>query len=51
LIELQSDYQAWLDALPDNLTNSITADTLQVICDLDLSELANVEPPRGFGRD
>jgi hypothetical protein len=51
LVELQSDYQAWLDALPENLTNSITADTLQVICDLDLSELANVEPPRGFGRD
>ena len=51
LIELQSEYQAWLDALPENLSNSATADTLQMICELDLSELANVEPPRGFGRD
>ena len=51
LIELQSDYQAWLDALPENLANSITADALQMICELDLSELANAEPPRGFGRD
>jgi hypothetical protein len=51
LIELQSEYQAWLDALPKNLTSSPTADTLQMICELDLSELANVEPPRGFGRD
>jgi hypothetical protein len=51
LIELQSEYQSWLDALPENLTSSPTADTLQMICELDLSELANVEPPRGFGRD
>ena len=51
LIELQSDYQAWLDALPENLANSIAADRLQMICELDLSELTNVEPPRGFGRD
>jgi len=28
-----------------------TADTLQAICDLDLSDLESVEPPRGFGRD
>ncbi len=51
LVELQSEYQAWLDALPENLANSATADTLQMICELDLSDLANVEPPRGFGRD
>jgi hypothetical protein len=51
LIELQSEYQEWLDALPANLANSATADTLQVICELDLADLANVEPPRGFGRD
>jgi len=24
---------------------------LQAICDLDLSELEAIEPPRGFGRD
>ncbi len=51
LIDLQSEYQTWLDALPANLVNSATADALQMICDLDILELANVEPPRGFGRD
>ena len=51
LLELQGDYQAWLDALPENLADSATADALRVICDLDLSELASVESPRGFGRD
>jgi hypothetical protein len=30
---------------------SPTADALHEICDLDLSELTSVEPPRGFGRD
>ena len=51
LVDLQGEYQAWLDALPSNLVDSATADALRVICDLDLSELASVEPPRGFGRD
>ncbi len=51
LVELQSEYQAWLDALPESLATSATADALQMICELDLSEIANVEPPRGFGRD
>jgi hypothetical protein len=51
LLDLQNDYQAWLDAVPESLADSATADALRVICDLDLTELANVEPPRGFGRD
>ncbi len=51
LLELQVGYQAWLDALPDNLADSATADALRAICELELSELACVEPPRGFGRD
>ena len=51
LLELQIDYQAWIDALPENLAVSATADALHEICDLDLSELTSVEPPRGFGRD
>jgi len=42
---------AWLDSLPDNLAESATADALRSICDLDLSELQGIEPPRGFGRD
>jgi hypothetical protein len=51
LVELQTDYRAWLDALPENLAESPTADALRAICDFDLSELESLEPPRGFGRD
>ena len=47
----QGDYQSWLDALPSSLADSATADALRAICDLDLSELQGIEPPRGFGRD
>ena len=51
LVELQAEYQAWLDSLPESLAESATAEALRAICDLDLSELESVEPPRGFGRD
>jgi len=51
LQELQAVYQAWLDALPENLMEGATADALREICDLDLLALTSVEPPRGFGRD
>jgi hypothetical protein len=37
--------------LPDNLQESVTAQALQAIDELDLDELAAIEPPRGFGRD
>jgi len=51
LLVLQGHYAAWLEALPDNLQDSATADALRAICDLDLSELQAAEPPKGFGRD
>jgi hypothetical protein len=51
LVELQGEYRDWLDALPPSLENSATAEALRAICDLDLSDLESVEPPRGFGRD
>jgi hypothetical protein len=51
LVELQAEYQAWLDTLPPSLEGSATAEALRAVCDLDLSELESVEPPRGFGRD
>ena len=51
LMELQAGYQSWLDALPENLADTATADRLRIVCELDLSELASSEPPRGFGRD
>ena len=51
LTELQAQYAAWLDALPDNLQDSATADILRVLCEHDLTDLQAIDPPRGFGRD
>jgi hypothetical protein len=51
LLELQDEYQGWLDNLPDNLTESVLAHKLEAICMLDLAALESIEPPRGFGRD
>ena len=51
LTTVQAQCVAWLEALPNSLHESATAEALQEICDLDLSELQAVEPPRGFGRD
>ena len=50
LLELQAGYQQWLDGLPESLADTLTADALQAVCDLDLSGL-EIDPPRGFGRD
>ena len=51
LVDLQAEYQAWLDNLPDNLQSSAVAEQLEAICDMDVEALQEVEPPRGFGRD
>jgi hypothetical protein len=51
LIALQSEYEAWLEALPDALQDTTTAAALRTICEFDLSDLRAIEPPRGFGRD
>ncbi len=51
LVDLQDEYQAWFDNLPDNLESSAVAERLEAICDLDVESLQDVEPPRGFGRD
>ena len=51
LTTLQGHYAAWLEALPENLQDSATVEALQAICDLDLTELQAIVPPRGFGRD
>jgi hypothetical protein len=42
---------AWLEALPENMAEGATADALRAICELDLSELQSIVPPKGFGRD
>jgi hypothetical protein len=51
LVEAQVEYAAWLESLPDNLRDSPLAEALQAICDLDLTDLQAIIPPRGFGRD
>jgi hypothetical protein len=51
LLTLQAEYAAWYDALPDSLRDTVTAAVLEAIADLDLDDLASIEPPRGFGRD
>jgi hypothetical protein len=51
LLALQADYTAWADAMPEALRETATARALQAIVDLDLSDLADIEPPRGYGRD
>ena len=51
LVDLQAEYAAWLDSLPDSLQDSATGEALRMICDLDLSDLQAIVPPRGFGRD
>lgn len=51
LTTTQAQCAAWLQALPPSLQPGATAEALQPICELDLSELQAVEPTRGFGRD
>ena len=51
LLALQAEYTAWTDGLPDALRETATAEALQAIVDLDLSDLADIQPPRGYRRD
>jgi hypothetical protein len=51
LLSLQAAYADWLEALPDSLRGGSTAEALEAIVELDLTDLAGVEPPRGYGRD
>ncbi len=51
LTALQAEYEAWLEALPDTLQDTVTAEALRAIAELDLSDLQAINPPRGFGRD
>jgi len=51
LLVLQAAYADWLAALPDSLRAGSTADALEAIVDLDFTDLADIELPRGYGRD
>jgi len=35
----------------DSLQDAATADALRAVCDLELTDLQAIDPPRGFGRD
>jgi hypothetical protein len=51
LVAMQAEYAAWLETMPDAIRDSATGEALQAVVDLDLSDLAAIQPPRGFGRD
>jgi len=51
LLDIRASCAAWLDAMPESLRGTATAEALQAISDLDLDVLAAIEPPRGYGRD
>ena len=51
LVALQSEYAAWLEALPEATRDGPTGEALQAIVDLDLHEITAILPPCGFGRD
>lgn len=51
LLALQASYAEWLAGLPESLRDSATAAALEAIVDLDLTAIADCQPPRGYGRD
>jgi len=51
LLAIQATYANWLTALPDGLRSSSIAETLEAIVEIDLIDLAEIELPRGYGRD
>ena len=51
MMTVQAECAAWLEALPESLRASATAEALQEIVDLDLDSITAVRPPLGYGRD
>ncbi len=51
VLPVQVEYADWLEALPDSLRGTAMAEALEAIADLDLTALAEIKPPRGYGRD
>ena len=51
MLAVQVECAALFDALPESLHDGATAMALQAIIDVDLDALAEIEPPRGYGRD
>ena len=55
---MQSEYQDWLETLPDNLQESAVAEKLASVTEIDfdsaietVSEAEDADLPLGFGRD
>jgi len=58
LVDLQEEYQNWLDNLPEGLQSSAVADKLQAVVDMDLQgamdtvqEAEGADLPLGWGKD
>jgi hypothetical protein len=51
LVALRAEYARWLEALPEATREAATGEALQAMVDLDLEEITDIQPPRGFGRD
>jgi hypothetical protein len=51
LLTRQAECVAWLTALPDSLRDTPTAEALEAIADIDFTDLTEIKPPRGYGRD
>ena len=51
MMEIQDEYRAWQESLPEGLRDSPMGRRLEEVVNLDLSELENIELPLGFGRD
>ena len=58
LVDVQSEYQDWLDNLPENLQSSALGEKLTAVTELDLQNALDVveeaegaDLPKGFGRD
>jgi hypothetical protein len=58
LVDLQSEYQEWLDGIPENFSESAVIEKLNAVIDLSfddaltaIEEAENADLPQGFGRD
>jgi hypothetical protein len=51
LLTIQATYANWLAALPDGLHASSIAEMLKAVVERDLTDLLEIELPRGYGRD
>ena len=51
LLAIQEEYAAWYEAIPEATREGATGEALLAMVELDLDEVAAIQPPRGFGRD